>query len=47
MEDEKDSADRLKIVPVVGACPNFMKIAPFMQAIEAHNRNGGQKSSMC
>ncbi|MCD4832129.1 MAG: UDP-N-acetylglucosamine 2-epimerase (non-hydrolyzing) [Anaerohalosphaeraceae bacterium] len=27
----------IKIVSVVGARPNFMKIAPFMHAIEAHN----------
>ncbi|MFX0195791.1 MAG: non-hydrolyzing UDP-N-acetylglucosamine 2-epimerase [Candidatus Hodarchaeota archaeon] len=27
----------MKIVSVVGARPNFMKIAPFIQAIDAHN----------
>jgi UDP-N-acetylglucosamine 2-epimerase (non-hydrolysing) len=31
----------MKIISVVGARPNFMKIAPFIQAVEAHNRNGG------
>jgi UDP-N-acetylglucosamine 2-epimerase (non-hydrolysing) len=31
----------MKIMSVVGARPNFMKIAPFVRAIEAHNRNGG------
>jgi len=29
----------MKIMSVVGARPNFMKIAPFIRAIEAHNRN--------
>ncbi len=29
----------LKIMSVVGARPNFMKIAPFAHAIEAHNRS--------
>jgi len=29
----------LKIISVVGARPNFMKIAPFIRAIEAHNRD--------
>jgi UDP-N-acetylglucosamine 2-epimerase (non-hydrolysing) len=33
----------MKIVSVVGARPNFMKIAPFIRAIEAHNQNGGVK----
>jgi UDP-N-acetylglucosamine 2-epimerase (non-hydrolysing) len=28
----------MKIISVVGARPNFMKIAPFIRAIEAHNR---------
>jgi UDP-N-acetylglucosamine 2-epimerase (non-hydrolysing) len=29
----------MKIVSVVGARPNFMKIAPFMRAIDEHNKN--------
>lgn len=29
----------MKIMSVVGARPNFMKIAPFIRAIAAHNRN--------
>jgi UDP-N-acetylglucosamine 2-epimerase (non-hydrolysing) len=32
----------MKIVSVVGARPNFMKIAPFIRAIEAHNACPGQ-----
>jgi len=28
----------MKIISVVGARPNFMKIAPFIKAIEAHNK---------
>ncbi len=32
--------ERIKIVSVVGARPNFMKIAPFIQAIKNHNKNG-------
>lgn len=30
----------MKIISVVGARPNFMKIAPFIRAIEAHNASG-------
>lgn len=34
----------MKIVSVVGARPNFMKIAPFIQAIDAHNASAaGEK----
>ncbi len=31
----------MKIISVVGARPNFMKIAPFVHAIEKHNLTGG------
>jgi len=33
----------MKILSVVGARPNFMKIAPFIRAIESHNQNGGTR----
>ncbi len=33
----------MKIISVVGARPNFMKIAPFIRAIEKHNRISNQK----
>lgn len=33
----------MKIVSVVGARPNFMKIAPFIRSIEDHNRNNPGK----
>jgi len=33
----------MKIISVVGARPNFMKIAPFIRAIEKHNIQSGQK----
>jgi UDP-N-acetylglucosamine 2-epimerase (non-hydrolysing) len=32
----------MKIISVVGARPNFMKIAPFIRAIKEHNINGGE-----
>jgi UDP-N-acetylglucosamine 2-epimerase (non-hydrolysing) len=32
----------MKIISVVGARPNFMKIAPFIKAIEQHNQSHGQ-----
>jgi UDP-N-acetylglucosamine 2-epimerase (non-hydrolysing) len=32
----------MKIISVVGARPNFMKIAPFIKAIEQHNQSSGQ-----
>jgi UDP-N-acetylglucosamine 2-epimerase (non-hydrolysing) len=35
--------DNLKIISVVGARPNFMKIAPFVEAIKAYNRKQGIK----
>ena len=34
---------KMKIISVVGARPNFMKIAPFIQAIEDSNKNNGSK----
>lgn len=33
----------LKVISVVGARPNFMKIAPFTKAIDAFNRNSDMK----
>ena len=33
----------MKIISVVGARPNFMKIAPFIRAIKEHNNNCGPK----
>ena len=33
----------MKIISVVGARPNFMKIAPFIRAIEKHNAGDGKK----
>ncbi|MGC9343744.1 MAG: UDP-N-acetyl glucosamine 2-epimerase, partial [Bacteroidales bacterium] len=33
----------MKIVSVVGARPNFMKIAPFMRAVDEHNKNNPTK----
>ncbi|RLD88605.1 MAG: UDP-N-acetylglucosamine 2-epimerase (non-hydrolyzing) [Bacteroidetes bacterium] len=33
----------MKIISVVGARPNFMKIAPFIRAIEKHNSGDGEK----
>ena len=30
----------MKIISVVGARPNFMKIAPFIKAIESYNKGG-------
>ena len=33
----------MKIISVVGARPNFMKIAPFISAIEKHNSDSNQK----
>ena len=30
----------MKIISVVGARPNFMKIAPFIKAIESYNKDG-------
>ncbi|MCK5137852.1 MAG: UDP-N-acetylglucosamine 2-epimerase (non-hydrolyzing) [Bacteroidales bacterium] len=33
----------MKIISVVGARPNFMKIAPFIRAIEKHNTTSGNK----
>ena len=33
----------MKIVSIVGARPNFMKIAPFIRAISEHNKNNTNK----
>ena len=33
----------MKIISVVGARPNFMKIAPFIRAIEKHNQGKGEQ----
>jgi len=35
----------MKIISVVGARPNFMKIAPFIRAIEAHNEECQRKKA--
>ena len=36
----------MKIISVVGARPNFMKIAPFIRAIEAHNEGCQRKKTV-
>ena len=36
---KKRKVEFMKIISVVGARPNFMKIAPFIRAIESHNRS--------
>ena len=37
------NTQHMKIISVVGARPNFMKIAPFMRAIGKHNKKSGKK----
>lgn len=47
-----DAAERfvsmktLRILSVVGARPNFMKVAPFLRAIQAHNRSPNARVSL-
>jgi UDP-N-acetylglucosamine 2-epimerase (non-hydrolysing) len=36
----------MKVMPVVGARPNFMKIVPFIRAVEAYNRVVGGRWSV-
>ena len=36
----------MKIISVVGARPNFMKIAPFIRAIETHNEECRRKKTV-
>jgi UDP-N-acetylglucosamine 2-epimerase (non-hydrolysing) len=38
--------NKMKVMSVVGARPNFMKIAPFIQAVERHNAEGGSLQHM-
>ena len=35
---------KMKIISVVGARPNFMKIAPFIKAIDEHNKTKNNKT---
>lgn len=37
----------MKIISVVGARPNFMKVAPFIRAIRSFNENNGQTIEHC
>ena len=37
------NVNKMKIISVVGARPNFMKIAPFIRAIETHNQIDGSR----
>ena len=34
----------MKVISVVGARPNFMKIAPFIKAIEQYNKTIGHSN---
>lgn len=38
MHGPRSSGDSLRVMSVVGARPNFMKIAPFIHALRAHNQ---------
>lgn len=42
---ETDNNKHMKIISVVGARPNFMKIAPFIKAIEEHNLHAERSRS--
>ncbi len=43
-ERKKDVTCRLRIINVVGARPNFMKIAPILEALDRHNKKNPGKT---